>query len=130
MQYPYLFWEGRGSSLAGPAPREGFVVARDSVHSFLETSLAKLGLNEKERGDFEEFWEPRMTFAPYYKVQFFGNRVMNEIAPLIITPRPDTVIRILMDYTPLAHPVQIEPQTLVAPVRDGFTVIEWGGVLR
>ncbi|MBI4272422.1 hypothetical protein HY621_01050 [Candidatus Uhrbacteria bacterium] len=129
-QYPYLFWEGRGSSQSRPVQQQGFVVARNDVHSFLENTLARLGLNSKERGDFEEFWEPRMEDAAYYKVQFFGNRLMDEIAPLVVSPRPDTIIRILMDYTPLAHPIQIEPQTLVAPARDGFTLVEWGGVLR
>ncbi|MBI5405143.1 MAG: hypothetical protein HY976_02855, partial [Candidatus Kerfeldbacteria bacterium] len=45
-------------------------------------------------------------------------------------PRPDTVIRVLMDYRPVAAPVAIRPQVLRSIPRTGFTVVEWGGVLR
>ncbi len=126
--YPYLFWEGRGGQYA--SPDQGFVVAKSEVHSFLVASLAKLGLNDKETADFVEFWEPRMQSSPYYVVSFFGKSEMDRLAPLTISPRPDTVIRILMDYRPIASPVTIAPQRLSAPARNGFTVVEWGGVLR
>ena len=52
-----------------------------------------------------------------------------DAAKLEGTPAPDTVIRVFMTYKPLDAPVQIQPQTLTAPERSGFTVIEWGGGL-
>ena len=126
--YPYLFWEGRGGIYT--TPEKGFVVLSSEIHNFLIEKLTKLGLNEKERADFMEFWEPRMTGAPYFFVTFMGNRVMDEIAPLTITPKPDSVIRILMDYTPLEKPIPVEGYDIKTPQRNGFTVVEWGGVLR
>jgi len=88
-----------------------------------------LGLNEKESADFREFWESHMTKAPYYFVTFYGTNAMNTIAPLKINPKPDTVIRILMDYKPLLKPIVVKEQSLRSVPRTGFTVIEWGGVL-
>ncbi len=127
--YPYLFWEGRGS--AYESPRKGWMVTRGNVHEFLQEKLALLGLNAKERADFIEFWEPRMQSAPYYKVGFHGTAAMNELAPLSISPQPETIVRILMDYEPLQKPIIVEaPQKIITPVRRGFTVIEWGGVLH
>ncbi len=126
--YPYLFWEGRGGIYT--TPERGFIVASSEIHSFLIEKLSKLGLNEKEQADFIEFWEPRMIGAPYFFVTFMGNRVMDEIAPLTITPEPDTVIRILMDYTPLQKPISVQGYEIRTPERKGFTVVEWGGVLR
>ena len=126
--YPYLFWEGRGGLYTDP--QQGFVVAQADVHGFLVTSLTKLGLNDQERADFIEFWEPRMQGHPYYRVAFFGNSMMNKLAPMQVTPKPDSVIRILMDFRPLDQPITIEPQELHTPTRTGFTVVEWGGVLR
>ena len=32
-----------------------------------------------------------------------------------------------MTWQALDAPQQIEPQPLTAPVRSGFTVVEWGG---
>lgn len=126
--YPYLFWEGRGGIYQ--TPEKGFVVARAGVHNFLVEKLTKLGVNQKETADFLEFWEPRMQSAPYYFVTFLGTQAMNNIAPITVTPKPDTVIRILMDFLPLEKPVEVEGFEIKTPVRRGFTVVEWGGVLR
>lgn len=127
-QYPYLFWEGTGGIYQ--QPKQGFVVARQDVHRFLVSSLAKLGLNTQETADFIEFWEPRMQGAPYYFVSFLGTREMDRLAPLTIEPKPDTVIRVLMDFAPLQRPIAVEGYELRSIPRQGFTVIEWGGVLR
>lgn len=126
--YPYLFWEGRGGLYQEPT--KGFVVTQRDVHSFLVSKLARLGLNKAETADFITFWEPRMQGSPYYFVSFLGNRTMDEIAPLTVTPKPDTIIRILMDFHPLSQPIAVRPQTILTPERKGFTVVEWGGVLR
>ena len=71
-----------------------------------------------------------MQAAPYYFVTFMGNSVMDELAPLNITPKPDTIIRVLMDFTELKAPISVEGYNIRTPVRKGFTVVEWGGVLR
>ncbi len=126
--YPYLFWEGRGGMYA--TPPQGFSVKREDVHSFLTGKLYELGLNAQESADFIEFWEPKMQAAPYYFVTFMGNDIMNALAPLAISPKPDTVIRVLMDFTPLQQPAQVMGYAIRTPVRKGFTVVEWGGVLR
>lgn len=127
-QYPYLFWEGRGGMYQ--TPEQGFVVAQAEVHTFLQDKLTDLGLNTQERADFVEFWEPRMQSAPYYFVTFMGNEVMDQLAPLTVSPKPDTIIRILMDYLPLQQPKAVQGYTIRTPERKGFTVVEWGGVLR
>lgn len=126
--YPYLFWEGRGGIYE--QPKKGFVIEKKHIHSFLIEKLAKLGLNQKEIADFTEFWEPRMQSSPYYFVTFLGNRAMAQLAPLTIYPEPDTIIRILMDFTPLEKPIEVEGYEIKTPERKGFTVIEWGGVIR
>lgn len=127
--YPYLFWEGRGAGYAEPASY--WVVAQSDVHRFLVSTLARLGLNEIESADFMEFWEPRMQQAPYYKIGFHGTEVMNLIAPVQLSTKADTLIRILMDFSELDAPIAAHPPVLPAtPERDGFTVVEWGGVIR
>ncbi|MFA5270620.1 MAG: hypothetical protein WC400_03380 [Patescibacteria group bacterium] len=127
-KYPYLFWEGRGGLYQAPA--KGWVVKQAEVSSFLDDKLAQLGLNAKETDDFKEFWLPRMQGAPYYFVGFWGTATMNQLAPLSITPKPDTVVRILMDFKPLQQPIDVTAPTIKTPERHGFTVIEWGGVIQ
>lgn len=126
--FPYLFWEGRGGIYE--TPKKGFIITQKEVPTFLVEKLTKLGLNQKEQADFIEFWEPRMTGAPYYFVTFLGNSEMNKLAPLTIDPKPDTVIRILMDFMPLRERVPAIGYEIKTPPRKGFTVVEWGGVIR
>jgi hypothetical protein len=126
--WPYLFWEGRGGLYE--QPEKGWVIARTEVDAFLNDKLAALGLIANEIADFKEFWLPRMQDAPYYFVTFLGNRAMDELAPLSVNPSPDSVIRVLMDFSPLAEPKAVEPFSIRTPARTGFTVVEWGGVIR
>jgi len=111
-------------------PMKGFVVADRNVSKFLKEKLAVLGLNEKETADFMEFWYPKFDNAPYYYITFMEKSEFDKLAPLSVTPAPDSVIRVYMDYAPLMKPVKVEAPTLKTPVRSGFTVVEWGGALH
>jgi len=126
--YPYLFWEGRGLDYRRPA--KGFVVERGQIGVFLDRTLEKLGLNEKESREFKDFWQPRLASAPYYLITFLPQTQFDELAPLEVSPKPDTIIRVFMDYQPLDQPLKIEEPSFTTPVRRGFTVVEWGGALR
>jgi hypothetical protein len=127
-EYPYLYWEGRGGYYE--QPKQGWSVKRKDLPTFIPSKLKLLGLSKKEIADFMDFWLQRMQEKPYYFVTFMGNKTMDELAPLTVTPKPNTVIRVLMDYTPLDKPVQVKGYAIHTPKRTGFTVVEWGGVLR
>ena len=62
-----------------------------------------------------------------YNLISFQTDAYTDHAELTISPAPDTLIRVFMAFTPLDKFVEIEPQVLAAPDRQGFTVIEWGG---
>lgn len=126
--YPYLFWEGKGGIYA--TPDLGWTVKKSDVKKFLTGKLHEYRFNQKEIDDFLEFWLPRMQEKPYYFITFLGTSEMNRLAPLEITPKPDTVIRVLMDFTPLDNYVPSKGYKISTPERNGFTVMEWGGVLR
>jgi hypothetical protein len=90
-----------------------------------------MNFNQIEIADFVEFWLPRMQESAYYKIGFHGTNVMNELAPLSFSVEPDHVFRILMDYEGLdAWQRSKPPVRLPRANRDGFEVMEWGGVLR
>jgi hypothetical protein len=128
INYPYLFWEGH--ALGYNMPTTGFVVEASKVESFLRDKLSKQGLIGREIDEFVEFWAPKMTEAPYYFVTFVPQADFEKLAPLSVSPKPDTVIRVFMDYQPLEKPVRVKEQILRTPVRNGFTVVEWGGALH
>jgi hypothetical protein len=128
-QYPYLFWEGKGF---GPYPslnNQGFVVPQSQLKSTLVSHLHQLGLNSQESADFLEFWLPRLPSTPFVRLTWLDTAAMDRLAPLTVNPPPQTHIRLFLDFQGLDQPLNLTPQTLTAPVRRGFTLVEWGGLL-
>lgn len=125
--YPYLFWEGQNKGLI--TPTKGSSVKRADLEKFLKDSLDSLGLSHTEKKDFMDFWLAKMLAnkEDYFFVSFVGTRDFNKVAPLKISPAPDTLIRIFMYYIPLDKPMRTEKQDLKSIDRNGFTVVEWGG---
>ncbi|MBQ3592329.1 MAG: hypothetical protein II979_10335, partial [Clostridia bacterium] len=123
-EYYCLFWEGVSDIEYDFS--EGFCVPGEDTAAFLEDALAKLGLNQREANEFIIYWLPRMEKNPCNLISF-QTEAYTDNAVLTVEPAPDTMIRVFMAWKPLAEPVEIEPQTLTAPERTGFVVVEWGG---
>ena len=111
-------------------PEKYWVVERGEVPEWLEATLLDMGLNETETADFLEFWLSRMKAAPYYRIGFHGTNVMDIIAPLSLSVKPDRIFRILMDFDELDRPEPSNPPQYRTFIRKGFTVVEWGGVIE
>ena len=133
MEYPYLYWAGQVVGTY-PTPTGGWVIARSDVRDFLADKLSQSGLNAKESSDMLSYWVPELLkkSAPYYRISLFQTEQMNQFIPMQISPQPDSLLRVFLDWTPLATlPVQMpQPQTLHSFERMGFTVVEWGGLER
>lgn len=127
--YPYLFWEGQGVGFYPDYRNRGTLVKQFELISTLTFHLRQLGLNDRETADFLEFWQPRLPSTPYVRLTWLTTPDMNRLAPLLVSPKPDTTIRIFLEFEGLNSPVSLKPQTLSAPARRGFTLIEWGGLL-
>ena len=123
-QYYCLFWEGVSDTAYDFST--GFCVAGEKTAAFLEDALAQLGLTEREANEFLIYWLPRMEQNPYNLISF-QREAYTDSAQLTIDPSPDTLIRVFMAWQGLDQPVEVEPQTLTAPERTGFTAVEWGG---
>ncbi|MFH0927975.1 MAG: hypothetical protein V1821_00710 [bacterium] len=124
--YGSLYWDGVG--VGYETPKTGFIVKDGEVEKFFDVTLPRYGLNQKEAREFKDFWLPVVTGAPYYRVSFLTEE-WSKAVPLNVSPRPQTQIRILMDWKKLGAPVSIPEPNIVTPKREGFTLVEWGGLL-
>ena len=122
--YRYLYWEGRSETEYDFST--GFCVAGEDTAAFLEEALAALGLTRAEANEFIIYWLPRME-GNAYNLLSFQTDAYTDHARLMVTPQPDTVLRVFLAWRPLAAPVDVPAQTLSAPSRQGFTLVEWGG---
>lgn len=122
-EYYCLFWEGMADH--GFDMSKGFCVKGTDTAAFLEDALGKLGLTDKEANEFIIYWLPQMEKNPYNLISF-QKEAYTEQAKLTVTPTPDTMIRVFMAWQGSEEAVEIAPQELSAPKREGFTVVEWG----
>lgn len=124
--YYSFYWEGVP---ANPLTiKEGTVVAKAETISFLEESLALLGLSEREANEFIIYWLPVLEKSEFNVISF-STREYETQAKLNIQPTPDEIIRVMMVYRGLDAPIKVKQQDLepLKKSRKGFTVVEWGG---
>jgi len=123
-----LYWEGKNTTKGNM--KEGFVVRGEDTARFLEEKLEILGLNEKETEEFIIYWLPQMEKNEYNYIRFETIEEIDENMPLDVSPKPDTFIRINMEWKGLKKPIEVEEQKLGStPERNGFTLVEWGGTI-
>jgi hypothetical protein len=48
----------------------------------------------------------------------------------VITPKPDSIIRVFMDYKWLDTEAKVEELEITTPKRTWFRVVEWGWAKR
>ena len=123
-EYYCLYWEGIQATEWDFS--QGFCVKGEDTAAFLEWALAEQGLTAREANEFIIYWLPLMQ-ENTYNVISFQTEAYTSTAVLEVTPAPDSTIRVMMAYYPSSEAVAILPQSFEAPVRTGFTVVEWGG---
>lgn len=126
--YNSLFWDGE---MSFPSEhynyRSGFVVTKKDLTSFLIQKLEHIGLNTNETNDFIQFWLPILEKNELNFIHFLVNSDYDCISTNDINPKPDTNLRVFMEFYGLEHDIQIEEQKLPKTNRIGFTLVEWGG---
>ena len=105
---------------------KGFCVAGEDTADFLRETMAEIGLTPEEYNEFIVYWLPRMQGNAYNLISFQQERY-TQTAKLAITPAPDSMLRVFMAWKPLEQPQEIEAQEFAPFLREGFTVVEWGG---
>lgn len=126
--YPYLLWEGNPDQGLKFNMTKGFVVKGSATEQFLNSELKLIGLNDSESKEFISYWLPKMKNNKYNLIHFATDEYTAKVK-LAVTPKPDSLLRVLMVYKSLGS----KPDAIIAAQhfndfkRQGFTVVEWGG---
>jgi hypothetical protein len=126
-QYDYLFYEAQLDRLTLPA--EGWVVAYGEIAKWFDATLPQLGLNQKEKDQFKEYWLRNLPKCNYLEIKLLEDSFLKEHMNLVISPSPTTIIRLNFHFQPLDKPSSIVAPKITTPTRKGFVVVEWGGVV-
>lgn len=126
--YNSLFWDG---DILLPENhynyKEGFVVEKQNLTSFLIEKLELMGLNNTETNDFVQYWLPILEKNQVNFIHFLSQEAYNVISTNSISPKPDTEIRLFMEFYNLKENIILQEQKLKKTIRNGFTLVEWGG---
>lgn len=123
-EYYALYWEGVQTAQWDFS--RGYCVHGEDTAAFLEWALAQQGLTSREANEFIIYWLPLMQDNPYNVISFQTEAYTDGVV-LDIAPAPDSLLRVFMAYYPADTMVDIQPQNFDNFVREGFTVVEWGG---
>lgn len=133
-KYPYIYWAGQSYLPTYPKQTQGWYVAKTDLATTLNAKLDEIGLSAKEKSDMLEYWLPYLQKQPqnFFRISFVQTKAMNLVVPMTVTPQPKSVYRVFLDWEAYnAKPEgQIQPQKLEHITRDGFTLIEWGGLKK
>jgi|GEM_PF-717063 len=126
--YSSLFWDGTiDFSDEHYKYDDGFIVPKEKLVEFLIEKLEHIGLNNQETNDFIQYWLPILERNKYNFIHFLINEECDEIATLNVNPKPETTIRIYMEFYGLENFTRINEQQLPKTERKGFILVEWGG---
>jgi hypothetical protein len=128
-QYEFLFYESlqpdRGQYVAG------WVVAGEELEDFFANNMALTGFNQKEIDDFIEYWIPRLTEDPHYGIYPQYNDQLEDMIQIEFSAQPQSLIRLIYSIRGLQdNNLNVQEPIIPAFRREGFTVTEWGVILR
>jgi hypothetical protein len=128
-KYDYLFYEMKLFTLDYDLPNEGWIVKTSELEPFFDEKLKELGMNEKEVFDFKEYWLEHLSEAEYYEIKLFSSDFLKQNLELNVNPHPDSILRLIFHFKSLDHPYELKEPILTPFERNGFAVVEWGGLL-
>ena len=108
----------------------GWVLSVDNRVEDFESMLNLYGFNATEQKDFIEFWQGRLCEDISYAVYPQGTRIIDQAMPVEVMPEPDRSYRIWFYYIPYDGQAVVEPETVEFIERQGFTLVEWGGMFK
>ena len=106
---------------------EGFYVDKEHAIEFLEEKLNFIGLNDRERNEFIMYWLPILEKNEKNLVYFELTDERESVNAIKISPKPDSLLRIVIHVKKVNDKVSVKEQKLVSFKRKGFVAVEWGG---
>ena len=105
----------------------GYYVEKDNAIEFLEKKLAYIGLSRREANEFIMYWLPILEKNGKSLVYFELTEERDSYNKINITPKPDSLLRVVIHIKKVDSKVEIPKQSLTKLQRKGFVAVEWGG---
>lgn len=110
---------------------KGWIVNKGSFNEEMNSILTSIGLNPKEKADFIEYWSKELNWkTSKYAIYYLDTKEINEAIKLNLSKKPDSILRAYFYFVPLKdnENLEIKKPEIKQFKRNGFTVVEWGGI--
>ena len=127
-EYGYLFYE----SMTGDymmQKDEGFIVPIQNREEFFKYISNYYGFNEQETDDFVTFWCERLDSDKEYIMYPQLTDKIDVLMAVKINPIPKSIFRIWFLFYENDNITEIRKPKRVIASRDGYTMVEWGGIV-
>jgi len=109
----------------------GWILQSSDFDRRMNEVLVNLGLNDKERADFMDYWSKRMDWKKKYCIAYYLKREeLDKAVHLTISKTPESLMRLFFKFVPTDTLVTVPEPKIEKFQRIGFTVVEWGGILE
>ncbi len=125
---PYLFYEFATSQTF--SQQYGWCIPTSDFRDWCEQELAAMGLNERERADFADYWLKVLPDSPYIKIFLQPRSLVEKVSKLHVSPAPDAVLRLFFYVVPVGEYEEISRPHTMPFTRQGFTLVEWGVIIK
>ena len=105
----------------------GYVISAETFVEDLTEVLDKTGYNSKEKADFLEYWLERVDTTKSYLMCPQDLEVIESVMKLNSSVKPDSINRYWYYFVELPDVYDIAP--IIPIVREGYTIVEWGGMV-
>ena len=131
-KYPYIYWDGVQIKKPLPDKKEGFLVKYNEIENFLNEKADEIALIKDEKKEFVRYWTHKMQEKnwKYYIVYFLQNEEVDEYLPITLNPAPQNSNRVQIIIRKGKKNLKLEEQKLFPIIRQGSTIVEWGGVIK
>ncbi len=128
-QYGYLFYESLQPDFG--QYDSGWVVHQPDLEIFFRDNLTATGFNATEIQDFIDYWIPLLVDSPYYAIYPQYNEQLEKMIQLDFSQQPQNIIRLMYSIRGMQNNSVALPEPQIPEFcRHGFTVAEWGVILK
>ncbi|MBP0970128.1 MAG: hypothetical protein J5744_08290 [Oscillospiraceae bacterium] len=128
LEYGYLFYESETQPFYFQK-ETGWRICAESRQEQFRSILEAYGFNEKETEDFLEFWVTRLDSGEDYVMYPQKTEIVDLAMPLTVEPTCDSVFRLWFTFEKASDTADIREPEIISIERNGFTLVEWGGVI-
>ncbi|MFC1543125.1 hypothetical protein ACFL4K_01140 [Candidatus Neomarinimicrobiota bacterium] len=109
---------------------EGWIVKQKDLTEFFQGNMEEYGFIEGEIQDFLEYWIPVLDANSYYEIFPQRKEILNQVVRLEFSHQPESILRLFYLINGTDNPAyELTTLETTGFTRQGFTVVEWGGIL-